>query len=243
MHWLYVQFVLMPPGTFLVQVPVRFVNACNTYVLTVLQTTKQTVRKTIITLLFQHSVMSAGFPQIKKPHSCHLSTTQPLKFVIKLSNGNHAHKVGITLVITIASYAKPTVLYVMIILAPVLYVPMEIWICSPITLVAAISERLLMFLSQLLKLAHFQALSKINQPYGLVVANQMEPQAAVFNAQQTALAAQTTLVFVLHASLDTQFREIQLLNKFHASVNRLMLTCLLKTSFMAEPDSKVLESV
>ena len=62
MHWLYVQFVLMPPGTFLVQVPVRFVNACNTYVLTVLQTTKQTVRKTIITLLFQHSVMSAGFP-------------------------------------------------------------------------------------------------------------------------------------------------------------------------------------
>jgi len=58
-------------------------------------------------------------------------------FVIKLLRGSHAHKVGITLVITIASDAKPTVLNALIILVSALNVRTDRWICSKITLVAA----------------------------------------------------------------------------------------------------------
>lgn len=61
-------------------------------------------------------------------------------FVIKLLRGSHAHKVGITLVITIASDAKPTVLYALITLVFALNVRMERWISSTIILVVACME-------------------------------------------------------------------------------------------------------
>ena len=52
-------------------------------------------------------------------------------------HGKIAHKVGTTLVITIAKDAKPTVPNASIILVTALNVRMDRWICSTITLVAA----------------------------------------------------------------------------------------------------------
>jgi hypothetical protein len=52
-------------------------------------------------------------------------------------HGKIVHKVGITLVITIAKDAKPTVLDALIILVTALNVRTDRWICSTITLVAA----------------------------------------------------------------------------------------------------------
>jgi hypothetical protein len=97
-------------------------------------------------------------------------------FVIKLLRGSHAHKVGITLVITIASDAKPTVLNALIILVSALNVRTDRWICSKITLVAAWltdtqRRRLLTVALTLINTHSFCNLSQLN---GLMVINLTE---------------------------------------------------------------------
>ena len=86
-------------------------------------------------------------------------------------HGKIVHKVGITLVITIAKDAKPTVLDALIILVTAFNVRTDRWICSTITLVAA---KLADSPTLPVELILFHWLNNLSQLNGLLVINLTE---------------------------------------------------------------------